>query len=220
MGSVGALAQHDTYSLTPSPVFSLQDGQEVRQDLTLRPAPPLGTGVVFGRLSPRSARARAVVQLLTGDGEPVAHVQPDGQTGFYLFHPLRPGRYRLAAASPGFETFLGGCFRVRPGGVARQDIELMRETNADRATFGGHVLTAGHLPVAGAGVALVPAGGRAPDRTYVTTSIADGEYLLCGVRPGDYLLLSWKPGFTPHQERLRLRRAERVQRDVVLRPRA
>ena len=216
--SVEPRTRHDRFQLTPSPPFSLRDGQEVRQDLTLRPPPP-HPAVIFGILCPRDARARAVVKLLTGSGAPINHVRPDPVTGVYLFDSVRPGSYRLAVASPGFETFLGSRFHVRHGAAVRRDIRLVRRKHAEGATLAGRVETIAGQPLPNAGVVLVSDGDRMPCRTYVTMSIADGEYVLCGVRPGTYVLLAWKRGFVPQQECLLLRRGEHAQRDIVLRPR-
>lgn len=214
---IGGPGPHrDRYRLTPSSPFTLEVGQEVRQDLTLRPPPP-HPAVIFGILSPRAARSRAIVKLLTGSGAPVDHVGPDRVTGIYLFDSVQPGSYRLAAASPGFETFLGRRFQVRPEAVVRRDIRLTRAQHAQGATLGGRVVTRPGHPLADAGVALVPVRSRTPGGTHVTMSIGDGEYLICGIRPGTYMILAWKVGFTPHRERLRLGHGEHAQLDIVLR---
>lgn len=211
------MIRHDRYRLTRSPAFALRGSQEVRQDLTLRRAHAPAAGAVFGFLSPRRARARAVVKLLADDGEPVAHVKPDRRTGFFLLDSLPAGCYRLAAVSPGFQTFLGRPFRLPRGAVLRRDIHLRAEPCAERGALGGRVLTAELRPLADARLALMDAHDR--HTAHTTTTIADGEYLFCGVPPGEYLLIAWKPDFIPTECRLTLRGRKRAERDIVLTPR-
>lgn len=206
----------DRYRLTRSPAFTLSGNEEARQDLTLDRAVRPRLGVIFGFLYPHRARARAVVKVLTAGGDPVAHTRPNRRTGLYLLE-VGSGCYRLAAASPGFETFLSRPLRVRPGGAVRRDVFLPCADSAPRAAVEGRVFVHPERPLAGAGVAL--AGTHAPSAgSWATRTNPDGEYVLPGLAPGEYLLVAWGPGRIPMQQRLVLPPDRRVHRDIVLNP--
>ena len=175
------------------------------------------TGTVVGRLDPRGARRNAIIKLLRTKGSPVSHTAPDAH-GFFVFADVRPGRYRLAAAAPGYGPDLTPPFDVPPGRTVERNLALARDPHAADATASGRVLRIGGGPVASAAVALIPSRlHRVPRGFYrITFSIADGEYLLCHVRPGRYTLVAWKRDLAPFVQRIELHRRELLHLDPVL----
>lgn len=193
------MAQTDTFLIKASQVNNIADGgSEIRVDLQLNQAPPIGRRVLQGTVTDDNGNPveDALVKLLDIKFNPVVHEFTNPQ-GNFIFNQLNTGSYVITAKKSGYGLAPVQNIALPDKGVLVVNIKLSTlPPQALNTSIYGIISSAqSGKPIKGAAVTVINVTEDEPVLFAQTTTNESGQYFVASPPEGAYLVQADAFGF-------------------------